>query len=218
MADRTSHGRCWLTPLISSLCMSSKRGSRKRSKIRVYQHRLKTVSARPNASSDDSCESILTLRVSLTPGVRLPYGLSQECLMLGRAITQIFPSPYTNILLFTCPQVVMGSDTITFNTGASQGRVLFPLLFSLFINVLSRYLTDIQKKGDCTSSYLYMSPDTCIYVSGATHGDAPFPSHRQWSILYVSFQYVYNFTYSSMWTHIQWYTDIYIVVIREPLV
>ena len=64
------------------------------------------------------------------------------------------------------------------------------------VTVPYRYI----EKGDCASSYLYMSPDTCIYVSGAAHGDAPFPSHRQWSILYVWCQYVYNFTYSSMWT------------------
>jgi len=37
------------------------------------------------------------------------------------------------------PQTDMGSVKITFNTGC----VLSPLLFSLFINALSRYLTDI---------------------------------------------------------------------------
>ena len=41
------------------------------------------------------------------------------------------------------PYSDMGSAKITFNTVVSQGSVLSPLLFSLFINALSRYLDDI---------------------------------------------------------------------------
>jgi hypothetical protein len=44
------------------------------------------------------------------------------------------------------PKRGMGSAKITFDTGVAQGSVLSPLLFSLFINALSRYLTDIGRK------------------------------------------------------------------------
>ena len=43
------------------------------------------------------------------------------------------------------PHSNMGSAKITFNTGVAQGSVLSPLLFSLFINALSRYLDEIGK-------------------------------------------------------------------------
>ncbi len=44
------------------------------------------------------------------------------------------------------PKRDMDSAKITFNTEVSQGSVLSPLLFSLFIYALSLYLTDIGRK------------------------------------------------------------------------
>ncbi len=44
------------------------------------------------------------------------------------------------------PERGMGSAKITFNTGVSQGSVLSPLIFSLFIDALSLYLSDIGRK------------------------------------------------------------------------
>jgi hypothetical protein len=41
------------------------------------------------------------------------------------------------------PHSDMGSAKIMFNTGVAQGSVHSPLLFSLFINALSRYLDDM---------------------------------------------------------------------------
>ena len=41
------------------------------------------------------------------------------------------------------PHSEIESAKFTFNTGVAQGIVISPLLFSRFINTLSRYLTDI---------------------------------------------------------------------------
>jgi hypothetical protein len=53
------------------------------------------------------------------------------------------------------PQTEVGSAKITFNTGVAQGSVLSPLLFSLFINALSRYLDDIG----CTKNITHGLPN-----------------------------------------------------------
>jgi hypothetical protein len=50
---------------------------------------------------------------------------------------------HTTVLL---PERGMDRAKITFNTGVAQGSVLSPLLFSLFFNALSLYLTDIGRK------------------------------------------------------------------------
>jgi hypothetical protein len=43
------------------------------------------------------------------------------------------------------PERGMGRAKITFDTGVAQGSVLSPLLFSLVLNALSRYLSDLGR-------------------------------------------------------------------------
>ena len=57
--------------------------------------------------------------------------------------TLTYSNHSTHIPQSACPHSDIGRVKITFNTVVSQGSVLSPLLFSLFINTLSHYLDDI---------------------------------------------------------------------------
>lgn len=63
------------------------------------------------------------------------------------------------------PQMDMKSAKITFNTGVTQGSVLSPLLFSLFINTLSLYLTEIGRSKNINHGLPNIDPFNHILFS-----------------------------------------------------
>jgi hypothetical protein len=75
------------------------------------------------------------------------YTLTKETILEAYGIPDVdlLKSLYEHTTV-RLPERDMGIVKITFNTGVDQGSVLSPLLFSLFINTLSPYLTDIGRK------------------------------------------------------------------------
>jgi hypothetical protein len=75
------------------------------------------------------------------------YTLTKETILEAYGIPDVdlLKSLYEHTTV-RLPERDMVIVKITFNTGVDQGSVLSPLLFSLFINTLSPYLTDIGRK------------------------------------------------------------------------